>query len=160
MTRPSLDETDLKLIKALTEDSRASVRVLASRLGMAPSTVHARLRRLIETGIITRFTILIDPLMLGFEITALTLIQADGSHIEDVEKVVASNPYVIAVYDITGEFDVAVIAKFRSISELDRFLKELNKLPYVRRTVTSIAMRVVKEDPLSIVSVAGLAEKE
>ena len=79
MTRPSLDETDLKLIKALTEDSRASVRVLASRLGMAPSTVHARLRRLIETGIITRFTILIDPLMLGFEITALTLIQADGS---------------------------------------------------------------------------------
>ena len=142
-----LDELDLRLIRLLAEDSRASSRSLAARLGVAHTTVAARIRRLVESGVIRRFTVLLDPYQLGYEVTALTLVQAEGSRIEELEETVTPHPNIIAVYDITGEFDVAIIARFKSMRQLDAFLKQLNRIPYVRRTVTSIALRVVKEDP-------------
>ncbi len=143
----ALDTIDRKLVRILAEDCRASTRAIASRLGLAHSTVHSRLRRLVEKGVIRRFTVLVDPYQLGFEVTALILVQAEGSHIEDLENELKPHPNIIAVYDITGEFDVAVIARFENMRQLDVFLKQLNKLPYVKRTVTSIVLRVVKEDP-------------
>jgi DNA-binding Lrp family transcriptional regulator len=142
-----VDEVDVKLVKLLVQDSRLSSRTIASRLGLAHTTVSARLKKLIEHGVIKRFTVLIDYEALGYQITALTLIQAEGSHIEELEKELSTHPNIVAVYDITGEFDVAVIARFKSMRQLDAFLKAVNKLPYVRRTVTSIVLRVVKEDP-------------
>ncbi len=144
---PDLDAVDVKLVRLLAEDSRLSTRALASRLGLAHSTVGSRLRRLLELGVIRRFTVLVDHEALGYEVTALTLIQAEGSHIEELERELSTHPNIVAVYDITGEFDVAVIARFKSMRQLDAFLKAVNKLPYVRRTVTSIVLRVVKEDP-------------
>ncbi len=142
-----VDDLDMKLIRMLAEDCRLSSRAIAGKLGVAHTTVSQRIRRLIETGVVRRFTVLLDPVALGYEVTSLTLVQAEGAHIEDLELKLAPHPNIIAVYDITGEYDVAVIARFRSMSQLDSFLKTLNRLPYVRRTVTSIALRVVKEDP-------------
>jgi DNA-binding Lrp family transcriptional regulator len=53
---------------------------------------------------------------------------------------------VIAVYDTTGDYDIVTVAKFRTREELNVFIKETLKMPYVKRSVTSIALNVVKED--------------
>ncbi len=148
-TRRGLDETDVRIVRLLAEDCRLSGRALASRLGLAHTTVAQRVRRLLEAGVIRRFTVLVDPVALGYEVTSLTLVQAEGAYIEELERQLSSHPNIVAVYDITGDYDVAVIARFKALSQLDSFLKAVNRLPYVRRTVTSIALRVVKEDPNS-----------
>lgn len=151
-----LDEVDRRIVSLLAEDSRRSIRDLAKALGLAPSTVHARLRRLVAEGVIKRFTILPDYEAVGYGVTALILLQVEGGKIIDIGEHIARDPHVIMVYDITGDYDLAVVAKFRTVSELDQFLKNINRLPYVKRSVTSMSLRVLKEDFVSPL-VAGQA---
>jgi Lrp/AsnC family transcriptional regulator for asnA, asnC and gidA len=136
----------MRILKILARNSRTSIREIARELGLAVSTVHARLQRLVSTGIIKKFTIIPDYDSLGYTISALILLQVEGEKIIDAEKVLATEPNVMAVYDITGDYDVAVIARFRDVSDLDAFVKRINRIPFVKRTVTSIILRVTKED--------------
>ncbi len=141
-----LDNTDLDILRLLQEDSRTSYRNIANKLGLSVGTVHNRVKRLMSEGIIRSFSTILDPEKLGFELTAIILMQVEGAHIVDVEKALARSPPVIAVYDITGDFDIVIIAKFRGRAELNKFIKDVLRMPYVKRSVTSIALNVVKED--------------
>ncbi len=140
------DEIDLRLLRLLAENSRASLRELAKSLGVAVSTVHARLQRLVREGLIKRFTIIPDFERLGYPITAVILVSVEGGAIEEVAKLLSREARLVAVYDITGDYDLVVIGKFRSMDELNIFLKRLNKIPAIRRTVTSVVLKVFKED--------------
>ncbi len=142
----AVDSIDRALVRLLARNSRMSIREIARELKLSPSTVHARLRRLVELGLIKRFTVLPDYERLGYSITAVILLQVEGGMIVNVGEVVSRNPRVIQVYDITGDYDLAIIAKFKNISELDGFLKTINRMPYVKRSVTSLSLRVIKED--------------
>ena len=64
----------------------------------------------------------------------------------NVENEVSKIDNVVSVYDITGDFDIAVIARFRDRSGLNDFIKRLLAMPYVKRTVTNVVLNVVKED--------------
>jgi DNA-binding Lrp family transcriptional regulator len=133
------------ILERLLKDSRKSLRSIAKEIGTPTSTVHERVRRLVKMGVIKRFTAELDTKVLGMDVTALILVSVEGAYITEVEKALSAFEQVIAIYDITGEFDVAVIAKFRSIDELNNFIKAVLKMPHVKRTVTSIAFNVVKE---------------
>lgn len=142
-----LDDIDVEILRNLQKDCRISIRELARRLKVSPGTIHNRLVKLVREGVIRGFTPIIDYSKLGIPITALILASVEGKHLIDFEREVARDNRVISVYDITGDFDVALICKFKSISDLDKFIKNLLRIPYVKRTVTSIALNVVKEDP-------------
>ena len=140
-----MDDTDRVLIAELLSDSKRSIRSIARKLGISTSTAHDRIRRLEKRGIIRRFTLELDPAKLGLTITVLVLIRVKGPYIVEVERKLAGNPNIIALYDITGEYDVALIAKFASMQEVDRFIKNLLKDPAIERTVTSVVLNTVKE---------------
>ena len=59
----------------------------------------------------------------------------------------AKEPYIRSVYDITGEFDIAVVGNFINSEELSKFIKQLLATPYVARSVTSLVLNIVKQDP-------------
>jgi Lrp/AsnC family transcriptional regulator for asnA, asnC and gidA len=92
------------------------------------------------------YTVVLDSSKLGFELTAIILIQAAGKHLLDVEKEIATTANVIAVYDIAGEHDAAIVAKFKDGTSLNKYLQSLLAKPYVKRTVTNVALNIVKED--------------
>ncbi|MFZ8783508.1 MAG: Lrp/AsnC ligand binding domain-containing protein [Desulfurococcaceae archaeon] len=71
----------------------------------------------------------------------------EGVYISKVEDLLSREPNVRAVYDITGEYDIALISVFRSVSELDNFIKRILKNPYIKRSATSLILRVVKDTP-------------
>ncbi len=81
-----------------------------------------------------------DYSKLGFDITAIG-ITAEGGHLVEVEELLAKEPNT-TVYDVTGEFDVITVARFRSRSELNNFIKRMASLQHVKRTYT---MNVVKK---------------
>jgi transcriptional regulator, AsnC family len=142
-----MDTVDRKLLIELLKDSRVSLRKLAEEMNVSPATLHNRLFRLVQEGVIKGFTALIDYSKLGYTLTSIIMAKVDGKHLVEFEREIANLDNVIAVYDIVGEYDVAVIAKFRSVEDLDNFLKSLLKNPKVERTHTSIVLNVVKEDP-------------
>jgi len=142
-----VDELDLKILDIIKNDAKLSVREIAKILNKSPSTVLSRIKKLEKIGVIKGYATLIDYSKLNYQVTAITLLQVEGPYIEEIEKLLASEPNVRAVYDVTGEYDVIVISSFKTVSELDNFIKRLLKVPHIRRSITSIAFRVIKDSP-------------
>jgi DNA-binding Lrp family transcriptional regulator len=142
----ALDDLDMKIIMLLQDDSRLSFNKLAGKLGVSVGTAYNRVKALEERGIVKAYTVVLDSARLGFDLTALILIQADGKHLEEVEAEIAKATSVIAVYDITGDYDAAIVTKFKDRASLNDFVKNLLSAPNIKRTVTNVALNVIKED--------------
>ncbi|WP_456422205.1 Lrp/AsnC family transcriptional regulator [Thermococcus sp.] len=142
-----VDELDLKIISLLQKNARLSYREIARELNVAVGTIYNRIRKLEEEGVIKGYSPVLDYEKLGFGLTALIGIKAQGRKIAEIERKIAEKTRAMMVYDITGEFDIFVIAKFRDRADMNRFVKWLLSLEGVEKTNTSVAMQVVKEEP-------------
>jgi len=140
-----VDYADLQIIRALEEDSRVSLRKLAPRVGLTPNILHNRVDNLEKEGIILGYIPIIDSAKMGYALTAIIMIQVDGDHVVEVENEIAKENNVLSVYDITGEYDAVVFAKFRDNASLNGFLKKLLTERYIKRTTTLVAFNAVKE---------------
>ena len=140
-----LDAVDLQIIRALEVDSRVSLRKLARRVGLTPNILHNRLRSLEREGVILGYVPIVDSTKMGYAITAIIMIQVEGGHMLEVENEIAKESNVLSVYDITGEYDAVVFAKFRDNSSLNGFLKKLLAERFIKRTTTLVAFSTVKE---------------
>lgn len=141
-----LDETDVKILKALTEDARLSSRQIAKQCDVSVGTALSRIRKMEEEGIIKGYTALLDQEKLGYELTVMTEMTVSKGRLLEVENEIARMPNVCCVYDLTGLADAAIIAKFKNREELSRFTKRLLSLPYVERTNTHVVLNAIKED--------------
>ncbi|ARM77142.1 Lrp/AsnC family transcriptional regulator [Acidianus manzaensis] len=142
-----MDTVDRKLLIELLRDARTSLRRLSEEMNVSPATLHNRLTRLVQEGIVRGFTALVDYTKLGYSLSAVIMAKVDGKHLTEFEREIASSDNVVAVYDVVGEYDVVIISKFKNVEDLDAFLKQLLKNPKIERTYTSIVLNVVKEDP-------------
>ncbi len=148
----------MQIITLLQSDSRLSFNKIASRLRVSVGTAYNRVKHLEQTGVVKGYTTILDPAKLGYELTAIVLIHAAGKHLEEVEAEIAENHSVVAVYDITGDYDAAVIAKFKDRLGLNEFVKNLLANPHIKRTVTNVALNVIKEDCLTKITTFESAE--
>ena len=144
--RLDTDPLDLKILGRLLSDARISYRQLAASLGVSTSTVAARVARLENEKVVRGYTANLDFEKLGFELTAVTEILVSKGKLLEMEREIARLPGVCAVYDVTGEIDGIVVAKFKNREELSRFTKGLLTMPFVDRANTHIVLTTVKED--------------
>lgn len=140
------DDIDLEIVKLLQTDSRLSYNKIARKLGISAGTAYNRIKNLEDKGVLKAYTVLVDPVKLGFSMAAIVMIQAEGTHLVEAEKEIAKMESVVCVYDITGDYDIAVIVRFKDRTGLNTFVKNLLSMPYVKRTVTNVVLNVVKED--------------
>ena len=82
---------------------------------------------------------------MGYAVTAIIMIQVEGEHMLEIENEIAKESNVLSVYDITGEYDAVVFAKFRDNASLNGFLKKLLSERFIKRTTTLVALNAVKE---------------
>jgi DNA-binding Lrp family transcriptional regulator len=142
----TFDELDLKILRTLLSDSRASAREMHLHLGVSTSTVTARMEKLRKAGVIRGFSAVVDFQKLGYEMTVVTEILVSKGKLLEMEREIANVPGVCAVYDVTGEIDAIVISKCRDREELSRFTKGLLAMPFVERTNSHVVLSTVKED--------------
>ncbi len=141
-----IDAADRLILKILQADCRLSFSKVAAKAGVSVGTAYNRIKSLEARGLLKSYTAVIDSVKLGYGLTSIIMVQAEGGHLSDVEKAIAEYSNVIAVYDVTGEYDAAVVAKFKDRNALNTFIKCLSAMPHVRRTVTNAALSIVKED--------------
>ena len=92
------------------------------------------------------YAAILDSEKLGYEITVVTEILVSKGKLLEMEREIAKLPGVCAVYDVTGEIDGIVVAKFRDREELSRFTKGLLAMPFVDRANTHVVLTTVRED--------------
>ncbi len=140
-----IDSLDIKILVELQEDARKSLREIAEKLGVVEGTVYNRINKLKKIGVIKKFIPVIDYSKLGFDLIAVIGVTAEGGHLIEVEEMLANEPNVTAVYDVTGQFDVITVAKFRDRESLNDFVKKIAGLEHVQKTYTMLVLNVVKE---------------
>ena len=140
-----MDKIDEKILKNLMEDGRLSARQLALKLGMSAVTILSRIRKLEKAKIIKGYTALIDHEKLGYDLTAIIEIIAKKD-ILDIEDKLSKMDNVCGVYDITGNTDTVIVAKFKERNELSAFVKSLSSMANVENTITHVVLNTAKED--------------
>lgn len=142
----NLDEIDEKILKNLMVDARLSARQLALKLGMSTVTMLSRIKKLEREKIIKGYTAMINHEKLGYNLTAIIEIIGKKDKIVDIETELAKIENVCGVYDITGNTDTLIIAKFKERNELSEFVKGLSSIPNVENTITHVVLNTAKED--------------
>ncbi|MFH1256744.1 MAG: Lrp/AsnC family transcriptional regulator [Candidatus Diapherotrites archaeon] len=145
-----LSKSDSQILNILLENSRLSFRQIAKKAGCSVATVLNHVKRLEKDGAIKGYSALLDYTSLGYEFEALIEMRVSKGKLFEVEKKIASNPNVCAVFDVTGHFDAVVLARFKSRKGLDAFLKKIQALDFVERTETKMILNTIKEAPLKV----------
>jgi len=141
-----LDKTDMRILKNLLVDARLSSRQLALKLGLSTVTILTRLKKMEQEKIIKGYTAVINHEKLGYDLTAIIEIYTKKGKMVEVEQDISTLENVCAVYDVTGESDSVIVAKFKNRDDLSKFVKELSSRPNIDKTVTNVVLNTVKED--------------
>jgi len=141
----SVEDVDLNILGVLSENSRKNFNQIAQKLEKSPVTIKKHVEELEKHGIIKGYGIDIDFEKLGYNIIATIEITVSKGKMIEVETDIAENPNVFGVYDITGDYDALVFARFKTRTELSEMIKKLHASPYVERTNTHLILNVIKE---------------
>ena len=141
-----VDEIDIEIVKRLERNARGSFKEIAEELDISEGTVYNRVNRMEEEGVIKGYSVRTDAMKLGKDLEAIIEIKVDGDHLIEVEEEVASKDPVRCVYDVTGNYDAVVIARFESRKSLNDFVKNIISMEYVEGSTTHLVLNVVKED--------------
>ncbi|MBM7504431.1 Lrp/AsnC family transcriptional regulator [Agromyces aurantiacus] len=134
------DAVDRALLRALSEDPRATVVALAERLRMSRNTVQARMSRLDAAGAFLSFERSIDPTPLGYPLEAFVAVHARQKVLAEVVRALAEIPEVIQAHGLSGQIDLLVRVVCRDAHDLFRIDEEILAIDGVERTETSLAM--------------------
>jgi len=141
-----MDKTDEKILKNLLVDARLSARQLSLKLGLSTVTVLSRIKKLEKAKIIKGYTSILNHEKLGYDLTAVIEIIAKKDKLVQVEDELSGIENVCAVYDVTGNTDTLIIAKFKGREDLSKFIKNLSVISNVESTITHVVLNTVKED--------------
>ncbi|MDO8647113.1 MAG: Lrp/AsnC family transcriptional regulator [Candidatus Diapherotrites archaeon] len=145
MSTEEIDALDKLILDQLAENSRQSFRTLAKKLGVAITTVINRVEVLKEKGIIKRYSIEIDYEKLGYGLSAIIEIEGTRGETMSLEEKLSKHKNVSAVYDVTGQVDSLIIAKFKSNEELNEFIRTVLGMDEISKTTTHLVLKTVKE---------------
>jgi Lrp/AsnC family transcriptional regulator for asnA, asnC and gidA len=144
--KAELDNIDTQILSVLQENCHLSLRKLAGKIGISDVVAVSRIKKLEDIGILKGYTVILDPVKLGFDLTAIIFIQTEGGYIQDLENELSQMSNVIALYEITGDFDVVAVVKLKDRDSLNTLIKNLLVTPHIKKTLTNITLNVVKED--------------
>ena len=141
-----IDDLDLKIIKELQKDGRASFRDIADKIKVSEGTVYNRVNKLMKEKVIKNIIPDIDYTKLGYDMTVLIGVTTEGGKLPHIEQRITEMPNVNAVYDVTGEYDAVILAQFKGREELNDFIKSLLSTEGIKRTNTMLVLNTLKEE--------------
>ena len=147
-----LDEIDRGLLALLQADDRVPVAELGKALGVAPSTLNDRIRRLVKQGIVTGFHAHLSPEKLGLDLLAFVFV---GWSDPGTEKLflaaVARAPEVQECHHVTGAWNYLIKVRLKATRDLESFFAGVIKdVPGLQRTETLIVLSSPKEGTILV----------
>jgi Lrp/AsnC family leucine-responsive transcriptional regulator len=142
-----VDEIDLSILALLQEDARISNAEIARRVGLAPSAIFQRIRKLEDSGHIRGYTAKLDPKKLGYGLTAFVRIQTRaGAQAPEVTRDLAAIPEVTEIHRVVGEDCFFLKVRVADTDALENLLDHyIQPIPSVASTKTTIVLSTGKE---------------
>jgi|TARA_B100001146_G_scaffold182247_1_gene164639 Lrp/AsnC family transcriptional regulator for asnA, asnC and gidA len=145
-----IDDVDRRILAVLLADARTSMRSIAEKVGVALGTVSNRVKRMEEMGVIHGYGVHIDAEKVGWTMTVLCGLRIEKGQLMEVQRKIAEDSRVFAIYDVTGEFDSMVLARVRNRAHLDDLSKTVLSSEGIIRTVTHVVLNTVKQNGVQL----------
>ncbi len=145
--REEIDASDRLLLNLLQEDGRTANAELSRRIGLAPSATLERVRRLVNRGLIRRFTAILDRLRCSFGVCAfITVRTSEPLRAEAVVRRLTAIPEVLELHDVAGADCYLLKVVASDLEHLHRLIHErLGEIKEIRSTTTMIVLQTFKE---------------
>lgn len=128
----NMDDLDAQMINLLSGNARMPVAVIAKRLGVARSTVQARLERLEVSGAIAGYTVRLGSAVQSRRVQATALVQVEPRATPQVLSRLKVMPEIVRAHTTTGRFDLILKISCGTTEDLDRVLDSIGAIPGVR----------------------------
>lgn len=134
-----MDELDEKILGILKDHGRAPYMDIAKRVGLSEGAVRKRIKAMVDSGVISKFTV---QLRFTKGAKAVTLLSVNpriptSAVSDNVKKI----PGVEVVYEITGQYDITAIISTLNVAEVNRCVEEIRSVKGVSNTNTMIILR-------------------
>ena len=136
------DETDSAILELLKENARLSIRDIAKKLKLRPSTVHVRLTKLKDNNIIEKYTLKLNNAAVQQGFIVFIFIATE----QLIPNIAFKDVHIKEVFGITGEYDLVMKCKFADIEEFNDFILNFRKKHGLKKTLTMIATVNLKEE--------------
>lgn len=140
-----INEVDKKILNIIQKDARVTNAEIARQIGLAPSAVLERVKKLEERGVIRGYATEIDAGQIGFGLTAFVAVRTHEC-CSETDKFLAEIPEVLEVHDVAGEDSYLLKVRVKDTEGLSRLLRErLKNVPNVASTKTTVVLQTIKE---------------
>jgi len=146
----TIDETDRKILSLLQDNARISQSDIAKAVGLAPSAVMERIRKLETRGIVMGYVALVDPHVVDQRMLAFVAVRtsAVGAEEREVAARLAAIPEVLEVHYVAGDDCLLLKMRARDAEHVGHLLRnQVSAVPGVRSTRTTIVLGSMKESP-------------
>ena len=143
----SLDILDMKIIQYLTDDARTTYRSMAEEAGVSEATIKNRIDRMMENGVISKFTVMLDYHKLGRAIKSFIGLRVQPAKLHAIVEHMREHPDVHVLYRTSGDVDLLFEVIFEKMEDLNTFLETELALDGIVGTVVTIVIGPYKRCP-------------
>jgi Lrp/AsnC family transcriptional regulator, leucine-responsive regulatory protein len=145
-----MDDRDLRILAALQENARATFGEIAGAVGLSPSSVHDRVRKLEQAGVIKGYGAQVDPDGVGLFVTALVSVTPlDPKQPDDLPDRVLELTEVEDCHSVAGDENYILKVRTRTTSDLEDFLRRLREKAGVQTRTTIVLSTPFEHRPLT-----------
>lgn len=139
------ENLDSELINELLVDGRASLRSLAEKLDVSVTTVSNHISDLEESGVIAGYVPVVDYEKLGYDVTAVIHLKVEGNALPEITDRLLGHRQVVSLYEVTGDYDIIAVAKFKDTDGMNDQIKSLLIDPDIKESNTSVVLNTPAE---------------
>jgi Lrp/AsnC family transcriptional regulator, regulator for asnA, asnC and gidA len=145
-----LDDVNLKIIDALSKDSSMPFVEIAKQIGISDATVHLRVRKLKDNGVINKFTLSLDNDLLGYDHLSFIGINIRPGLADQITEELSNIEEILEVHEMHGKFDLFVKVRAKDLSHTrDIIEKKIRLLPNIVDTQLMTVLKTKKEDQIA-----------
>ncbi len=142
-----MDNIDAKILKALQENSRISISDLSKKVSLSLSAVSERLKKLESSGVIEKYTVILDSHALGQELSVFMSICLESpKNTKEFLDAIDKEPGILECHYVTGEYDYILMITTRSTQTLEALMNRIKSLPGIKRTQTNVILSTLKQN--------------
>ena len=145
----ALDDVNLQILDILAKDSSMPFVEIAKRVGISDATVHLRVRRLIDEGIIRRFTLSLNNDLLGYDHLAFAGINIRPGFADLITEELSNLEEVLEVHEMHNRFDLFLKVRAKDLNHMrDIVENKIRKLPHILETELMTVLKTEKEEQM------------
>ena len=141
-----MDNIDIKIINILQKNARTPVSDISKRVNLSSPAVADRIKKMVENGLIRKFTTILEPNLNGRELEALLFVSLRRTEsAPKFMKLVEEENDILSCYYLTGDFDYLIRISTKNTESLEKLLSRIKNLHEFTRTRTIIVLKTIKE---------------